>query len=459
MVGRHGMSNVDTRRCSDQDAHEANEGVESIEAVRAALCDWYASNRRDLPFRDVADPYAVLVSEVMLQQTQVARVVPFYLAWMEAFPDVAALAAAPREAVLMRWQGLGYYARARNLHRAAAEIVARHGGRVPDDVDDLLALPGIGAYTAGAVASIAFGRRVPAVDGNVRRVLARLMALREDPASADGARQIGALAAAIADGPAPGELNQALMELGATVCRPRDPRCADCPLTAHCAAFAAGVQHEIPFRRPTKPRARRRALAWRIERPEDGRILVARRPEHGLLGGLWEFPLVDLPEDIDEADEAVEIDETDVGHPFAATHRPDSVPLGLAIERVERGDDVRHIFSHLELVVTTCRAVVRSGARLPAGIREGGAEYVIGAGDGVDGIETRDWDGIDVRPGDRTAVGMDGAQSGGTGDRIGGIDIRTGGIHRYDAYRWIEPADLAGLPRSSLMEKVERAIG
>lgn len=452
------MSNVNIRRRFDEDAHEAIDSIatiERVEGLRAVLRDWYASNRRDLPFRNVADPYAVLVSEVMLQQTQVARVLPFYLAWMEAFPDVAALAAAPREAVLMRWQGLGYYARARNLHRAAAEIVARHGGRVPDDVDALLALPGIGAYTAGAVASIAFGRRVPAVDGNVRRVLARLLALREDPASAYGARQIESLAAAIADGPAPGELNQALMELGATVCRPRDPRCADCPLTAHCTAFATGVQHEVPFRRPTKPRARRRALAWRIERPEDGRILVARRSEHGLLGGLWEFPLVDLAEDAHGTDE---IDETNVGRQTAATHRADSVPLGLAIERVEQGDDVRHIFSHLELVVTTCRAVVRSGASLPAAIREGGAEYVIGAGDGIDGIEIEVGDGSDIRTGDRAAVGMNGVQSGGTGDRIGGIDIQTDSTHRYDAYRWIEPADLAGLPRSALMEKVERAI-
>lgn len=239
-----------------------------VDAIRRDLAAWYARHRRTLPWRADAgaagdgaspvlhpDPYAVWISEVMLQQTQVATATPYFQRWMARFPRVADLAAADLDAVLGFWQGLGYYARARNLHRAARAIMTVHGGRLPDDVEALRRLPGIGAYTAGAIASIAFGLREPAVDGNARRVLARLGAIAGDPARGAAAAAIHALARRLADDPAPGDVNQALMELGATVCVPRTPRCGGCPVAGHCRAFATGRGPPSRWRRPDPGRA------------------------------------------------------------------------------------------------------------------------------------------------------------------------------------------------------------
>lgn len=257
--------------------------------LHAPLLRWYRRVRRDLPWRRDADPYRVWISEIMLQQTTVAAVVPFYERFLRRFPTVAALAAAPEEDVLKHWAGLGYYARARNLRRAAQEIIARHGGVFPSDYDAVLALPGIGRYTAGAVGSIAFGRPWPLVDGNVARVFSRLFALKgraKDPAFL---KSLWPRAEALVYAAAPGDWNQALMELGATVCTPDSPSCGACPLAARCAAFAQGLQDRLPLpEKPREPVPVRWDCLW-IE--EKGRVLLWKRGENDrLLKNLWGLP-------------------------------------------------------------------------------------------------------------------------------------------------------------------------
>jgi len=252
---------------------------------------YYRAHRRDLPWRRTRDPYAIWVSEVMLQQTRVATVIPYWERWLERFPTVEALARAPLDQVLELWSGLGYYSRARNLHSGAREVVARWGGRLPGDPADLTRIPGIGRYTAGAIASIAFDRAAPLVDGNVARLLARVFALDDDVKSTAGAARLWRLAGELVPADAPGDFNQGLMELGATVCTPRDPDCAACPLAGGCRARALGIAAELP-RMPARPRAGelpllRVAAAWVEGR---GRILLARRRPEGLYGGLWELP-------------------------------------------------------------------------------------------------------------------------------------------------------------------------
>jgi A/G-specific adenine glycosylase len=226
----------------------------------------------------------------MAQQTQIERVAAYWTRWMQRFPTVRALAEAPLDDVLAAWAGLGYYARARSLHRAAREVVDRHGGRVPDDPALLEGLPGIGRYTAGAIASIAFGRRAAAVDGNVARVLARVLGLEDDVRSPRGQAELWRIAEALVPARAPGELNQALFDLGATVCTPRSPACPGCPLAAECVARRTGRQAELPrLERRTTVRTVDVDVAL-VERPADGAWLIARRAPSGLYGGLWELP-------------------------------------------------------------------------------------------------------------------------------------------------------------------------
>jgi A/G-specific adenine glycosylase len=259
--------------------------------LQRALLAYYHSQKRDLPWRRTRDPYAIWVSEIMLQQTRVATVIPYYQRWLERFPDVSALADAPLDAVLEQWSGLGYYSRARNLHRGAREVVGHYGGSVPASVAELQRVPGIGRYTAGAIASIAFGARAPLVDGNVARVLARIFELELDVKSTAGQKALWALASELVPAEAPGDFNQALMELGATVCTPLSPACGTCPIGSICAARASGRQAELPILPPRKRASELPALilraAW-IER--GGALLVMRRRPEGLYGGLWELP-------------------------------------------------------------------------------------------------------------------------------------------------------------------------
>ncbi len=248
------------------------------------LLEYYDVYKRDLPWRRAADPYHIWVSEVMLQQTRVETVVPYYNRWIERFPTVARLADAPLDDVLKHWEGLGYYSRARNLHRAALVVRERHAGSLPQAADELRELPGFGEYTAGAVASIAFGESVPAVDGNVKRVLARIFDLPEP-----GAAELRRLAQSLTPAERAGDFNQALMELGATVCTPRAPRCSACPVSSMCRAYAHDTQLERPLKKKRKPIPDDDVATAMIVAPS-GRMLLRRRPARGLLAGLFEFP-------------------------------------------------------------------------------------------------------------------------------------------------------------------------
>ncbi len=255
----------------------------------SALLAWYAAHARDLPWRGHPDPYAVWVSEVMLQQTQVDTVKPYFARWMARFPTIEALAQADEQEVLALWEGLGYYRRARALHRAAQEVVARYGGHLPADPETLQTLPGIGKYTAHAIASLAFGRDVPVLDGNVKRVLARVFALETPVDTAEGERALWALAEAHLPPGRAADYNQALMDLGAMVCTPRAPRCAVCPLENLCQARQSGNPEAYPKKRRRQRQPHYTVVAAVIQR-DDGRVLIAQRPADGLLGNMWEFP-------------------------------------------------------------------------------------------------------------------------------------------------------------------------
>ena len=252
------------------------------------LLDWYSLHARSLPWRDHPDPYAVWVSEIMLQQTQVAAVIPYFKRWMARFPTLESLAESPQEHVLQIWEGLGYYSRARNLHRAAEVVVREHNGQIPAERQQLEKLPGIGRYTAAAIASMAFGRDEAALDGNIRRVLARLFDLRLPARSPEGERQLWALAEAHLPPGQAGDYNQALMDLGAMICTPRQPDCEVCPLSDLCQACTLGVQAERPVPVPRRARPHHTVAAAIIQRGD--RVLIAQRPANGLLGGMWEFP-------------------------------------------------------------------------------------------------------------------------------------------------------------------------
>ena len=263
--------------------------AEKARAIGRALLSWYGKHRRELPWRKSLDPYAVWVSEMMLQQTQVATVIPYFQRWMERFPDVAALAGADESDVLHAWQGLGYYSRARNLRNAAQEMVRAHAGRVPELVVELRALPGIGPYSAGAIASIAYGHREPLVDGNVIRVLCRLFALRGDPNKAPLKTDLWEIARALVPTEAPGDFNQALMELGATVCTPRGPRCDACPLATQCSALERRLVDRLPeLPARAKPTAVHMVAAITIR---SGRVLVTKLGSDApRWAGMWLFP-------------------------------------------------------------------------------------------------------------------------------------------------------------------------
>jgi A/G-specific adenine glycosylase len=256
--------------------------------LRQAILAWYRRHKRELPWRGETDPYRLWVSEVMLQQTQVATVIPYYARFLARFPTVAALAAASQAEVLKQWEGLGYYARARNMHRTAIELVAQSEGRLPTTYAALRQLPGFGDYIAGAVASVAFGEAVPAVDGNVKRVLARLFAIDTDISRGEGARRLKEAAAQLVDVTTPGDWTQAIMELGATVCLPRSPRCPVCPVQADCLARRQGIEAALPVKPVRKALPHFPVSAAVIQSGDQ--ILIAQRPANGMLGGLWEFP-------------------------------------------------------------------------------------------------------------------------------------------------------------------------
>jgi A/G-specific adenine glycosylase len=261
--------------------------------LQRLLLSWYESRKRDLPWRSTSDPYAIWVSEVMLQQTQVKTVLGYYERWMQRFPTVKALAAADDADVLHAWQGLGYYSRARRLLSGARAVTERHAGKLPRNVDALLALPGIGPYSAGAIASIAFGLPEPIVDGNVVRVLCRLFALEGDPAKAPLKKELWRLARELVPADKPSEFNQSLMELGATICTPSSPRCTECPVAKQCQALARGLAQELPQLAKRKAPTEVTTAAAYVRR---GDAVLLRQLSHDAprWAGLWVLPFAEL---------------------------------------------------------------------------------------------------------------------------------------------------------------------
>lgn len=258
-----------------------------LEQLRQLLLDWYQQYGRELPWRQTQDFYAIWVSEIMLQQTQVKTVIPYYERWLEAFPTVERLASADQQTVMLYWQGLGYYARARNLHRAAQLVVADLDGQFPTQIDDLIRLPGIGRTTAGGILSAALNQPCPILDGNVKRVLARLIGLPVPPASVLPLLWLGS--GALLDRDNPRSFNQALMDLGATVCLPKQPHCSQCPWAEVCQAHQRNIQSVIPMPE-TRASVPHKHIGVGVIWNSAGQILIDKRPQSGLLGGLWEFP-------------------------------------------------------------------------------------------------------------------------------------------------------------------------
>jgi A/G-specific adenine glycosylase len=257
--------------------------------INRRMLSWYRKNQRPLPWRETGDPYRIWISEIMLQQTQVDTVIPYYHRFLKAFPTVFSLARAPLQDVLKAWENLGYYSRARNIHAAARMIVEKFGGQPPDNLEDIKTLPGIGLYTAGAILSIAYGQALPAVDGNVRRILCRLFAIRKPANDIQAQKQLQKLAASLIPAKHPGDFNQALMDLGATICRAKNPDCSRCPVANHCQARLLDLQNALPVTGKTPSTPHRQAAAAVI-RNSKGMLLVVQRPASGLLASLWKLP-------------------------------------------------------------------------------------------------------------------------------------------------------------------------
>jgi A/G-specific adenine glycosylase len=253
------------------------------------ILEWYAKHGRDLPWRHTRNPYFIWVSEVMLQQTQVDTVIPYYHRFLSQFPTIEDLASASLQDVLKCWENMGYYARARHLHLSARKIIELMGGHIPRTLDGLLGLPGVGTYTAGAILSIAFNQKVPAVDGNVRRVISRLFAFKGVLDEKTNRNNICRITGEMIPETDPGRFNQALMDFGATVCTFKKPSCRICPLQDVCLAFQKGIQDEVPSPKRRGPLPHKEIAAGIIS-DKKGRLLIIRRPNNGLLGGLWRFP-------------------------------------------------------------------------------------------------------------------------------------------------------------------------
>ncbi len=320
-----------------------------IRSFRRRLLDWFRRHRRELPWRETKDPYAIWISEIMLQQTQVATVIPYYDRFLARFPTVEDLAAAETDEVLRHWAGLGYYSRARSLHAAARHIVAEHGGRFPHEEEQVLALPGVGRYTAGAIRSIAFDIPAPLLDGNVTRVLTRVLALRGDPKSAPLHKKLWRIAEELVAPKTASEFNQGMMELGALVCTPRNPDCGRCPVRRLCEANRLGLTRDLPetpARRPTVSVT----LAAAAITDARGRLLIVQRQGEDLLEGFWELPTVEHQEPVERALETAVRERT-----------------GLQIRLGRRLGRVRHTITYRRLQVIVLAGQCLSSGRASRG--------------------------------------------------------------------------------------------
>jgi A/G-specific adenine glycosylase len=326
-------------------------GKQSV--LTGRLLDWYAREKRNLPWRRTRDPYRIWVSEIMLQQTQVETVIPFYRRFMKAFPTIRDLANSSSADVLKIWENMGYYARARNLRAAARDVVARFDGKFPVTREAILSLPGIGPYTAGAIMSIAFGKPETAVDGNVCRVFSRLFAI-EEPVDKPSARKlIKDIAQDLLPAGKAGDFNQALMDLGATLCIPKGPSCGRCPVADLCMARSKGLQNMLPAKSKKRTQPHKEAAAAVIRR--GGKLLVVQRPEKGLLGGLWKLP------------GGFRVDGEGL-HPGLARHVREEVGIEIGIG--EEVASVDHVYTHFRVTIHAFRCHPLNGAR-PARNRAG----------------------------------------------------------------------------------------
>ena len=303
--------------------------------LSSRLLTWYRAHGRTLPWRGLTDPYAVWVSEIMLQQTRVETVIPYFEKWMRLFPTVQALANASEQEVLNAWEGLGYYSRARNFHKSAKIVVEKHGGTLPGNLEELAKLPGVGRYTVGALASIVFNMDEPALDGNLKRVYARLFDVSEPVNSSGGEKALWRIARENLPKGRAADFNQALMDLGATICLPKKPRCLLCPVMDLCLAREHGTQEQRPVKKPKSPTPSHvhaaAVIVWR------GRVLLAQRPSRGLLGGMWEFPNARV-----------------TGEPAKALVKALKTGYRLGL-RLKRGSDplgvFQHAYSHFKVAV------------------------------------------------------------------------------------------------------------
>ena len=317
---------------------------ESKKDFQKSLLTWFEEHQRKLPWRGVQDPYLIWVSEVMLQQTQVIKVIDYYQKFAERFPNVQLLADAPLQDVLKVWEGLGYYARARNLHRAAVNVTTEYDGEIPKEYDAFRKLPGVGNYSAAAVLSIAFNEPYAAVDGNIKRVLSRLYQLETPVNDATSTRVFQEHADSILDRQQPGMFNQAMMELGATICRPQSPTCLVCPVQTYCEVFHNNSQSEYPKRRTTKAIPEHQMVATVIYR--ESKVLLIQRPLDGLLGGLWEFPNGRLT-DNETSDEGC--------------FRIINETVNVSVSNLQYLTRVKHAFTHFKIVVDVFKCDYVSG--------------------------------------------------------------------------------------------------
>jgi len=327
-------------------------GSEKIKSpIQRKLLSWYRRNQRSLPWRKTSDPYRIWISEIMLQQTQVDTVIPYYHRFLKAFPTVSPLARAPMQAVLKVWENLGYYSRARNIHAAARMIMEKFDGRIPDNLEEIKSLPGIGLYTAGAILSIAYGQALPAVDDNVRRILFRLFAIRKPMDDAQVKKQLQQLATSLIPAKHPGDFNQALMDLGATVCKAKNPDCSRCPVANLCQARLHDLQSVLPITRKA-PAIPRRLAAAAVIRNSKGMLLVVQRPTSGLLASLWKLPggFVETGENIE-----------------SSLRRSVKEELGISIRTGKQLPSVNHTYTHFRITLQAYECRLLKGIPKPLG--------------------------------------------------------------------------------------------
>jgi A/G-specific adenine glycosylase len=312
--------------------------------IRKSLLHWFREEARDLPWRRTRDPYHVWLSEILLQQTRVDQGLPYYERFLAALPTLPDLAAASEDDVLKLWEGLGYYTRARNLHKAAGQVMDQYGGQLPDRAELLQLLPGVGRYTAGAIGSIAFDERVPVVDGNVKRVLSRLFNIAQPIDETATDKKLWAIADSLVPASDPGDFNQSMMELGARICTPKKPDCDSCPILGECAAHKRGLQEKRPVRKPRKAVPHKEIVVAVIER--QGQYLIGKRGPDGMLAGLWEFPGGKL-----EAGESHQ----------EALQRECTEELGVDVKVGGMISTVNHAYTHLKVTLNVYRCTILSG--------------------------------------------------------------------------------------------------